>query len=198
MNFQDVKKSNECPHADIAAYIDGELAPREELELEMHLAGCKNCAEELNGQKKLLCALDYALEEEEFELPENFTKVVVANAESRVSGLRRPNERYNALFICSALFLLVFIGLGSEAKNVLSSSGRFVEQFLAVIGFVTHLVYDIAIGTAVIARSLCIQYVFNSAVSLSLITFVFGFSALVFFKFNTSLQKNLGFLRIKK
>ena len=180
MNFQDVKNSNECPRADIAAYIDGELAAREELELEIHLAACKNCAEELNGQKKLLCALDYALEKEHLELPENFTKIVVANAESRVSGLRRPKERYNALFICSALFLVVFISLGSEAKNVLFSSGKLFEQFLAVGGFITHLIYDFAVGTAVVIRSLCFQYVFNSTASLALIALLFGFSALMF------------------
>jgi hypothetical protein len=180
MNFQDTKNSDDCPRADIAAYIDGELAPGEELELEIHLASCKVCAEELNEQKKLLCALDYALEEKEFELPVNFTKVVVANAESRVSGLRRPKERFNALFVCLALFLVVFVGLGSEAKSVLFSSSRFVEQFLAVGGFITHLVYDIAIGTAVILRSLCFQFVFKSAISLALVAFVLGFSALVF------------------
>jgi predicted anti-sigma-YlaC factor YlaD len=180
MDFQDLKNSDECPRADIAAYIDGELAPGEELELEIHFASCKACAEELNEQKKLLCALDYALEENELKLPENFTKIVVANAESRVSGLRRPKERRNALFVCSALFLLVFIGLGSEAKNVLFSSSRFVEQFLAVGGFITHLVYDIAIGTAVVLRSLCFQFVFKSAISLALMALVLGFSALVF------------------
>ncbi|MGI8884551.1 MAG: anti-sigma factor family protein [Pyrinomonadaceae bacterium] len=180
MNFQDLKNSNECPRTDIAAYIDGELTPREELELEIHLAACKDCAEELNQQKKLLCALDFALEENEIELPENFTKVVVANAESRVSGLRRPNERFNALFICSALFLLVFVGFGSEAKNVLTSSTIVVEQFLAIGGFITHLMFDVAIGATVVLRSLCLRFVFNSAASLVLMTIVFGFSALIF------------------
>jgi hypothetical protein len=120
------------------------------------------------------------LEEEEIELPENFTKVVVANAESRVSGLRRPKERFNALFICSALSLLVIVGFGSEARNVLFSSSTVIEQFLAVVGFFSHLVFDIAIGAAVILRSLCFQFVFNSKASLVLMTIVFAFSALIF------------------
>lgn len=180
MNFQELKKLNECPRAEIAAYIDGELAPVEELELEIHFVACKDCAEELNQQKKLLCALDFALEEDEIELPENFTKVVVANAESRVSGLRRQNERFNALFICSALSLLVFAGFGSEAQSVLASSGVVVEQFLAVGAFIAHLAYDVAIGATVILRSICLRFVFNSAISLALTAAVFGFSALVF------------------
>lgn len=180
MDFQDFKNTNGCPRTDIAAYIDGELAPREELELEIHFAACKDCAEELNQQKKLLHALDFVLEENEIELPENFTKVVVANAESRVSGLRRPNERYNALFICSALSLLVFAGFGSEARNILSTSGVVVEQVLAVFGFIAHLAYDVAVGATVILRSLCFRFVFNSAGSLVLTTILFGFSALIF------------------
>lgn len=179
MNLQGAKISDECARADIAAYIDGELAPREELELEMHLAVCESCAEELNQQKKLLCALDYALEEEKFELPENFTKVVVANAESSVSGLRRRNERFNALFICSALFLLVFAALGNEAGNALFSSSKFIDKFFAVGAFIGHLVYDIAIGTIVILRSLLVQFVHGSA-AFALIALAFGFSVLAF------------------
>ncbi|HEX8288501.1 MAG TPA: zf-HC2 domain-containing protein [Pyrinomonadaceae bacterium] len=180
MNLQDAKTLNECPHADIAAYIDGELAPREELELEMHLAVCESCAEELNQQKKLLCALDYALEEEKFELPENFTKVVVANAESSVSGLRRRNERFNALFICSALFLLVFAALGNETGNALFSSSKFIDKFFAVGAFIGHLIYDVAIGTIVVLRSLIVHFVRSSASAFALAVVTFVVFALVF------------------
>ena len=168
------KIQTSCPREEIAAYIDGEINPREELELEMHFAVCKPCTEELNSQKKLLCALDsFCLNEREIELPENFTKVIVTTAESNVSGLRRPQERRNALFICSALFLLVLLGLGGETDAVLGTFGKFAEQFVAVIGFVAHLVYDIAFGITVILRSLSSQFVFDSAVS-------FGFVAVFF------------------
>ena len=163
-----------CPREEIAAYIDGEISPREELELEMHFAACKPCTEELNSQKKLLCALDsFCLNEKEIELPENFTKVIVTTAESRVSGLRRPQERRTALFICSALFLLVLLGLGGETDSVLGTFAKFADQFAAVAGFVAHLVYDIAFGITVILRSLSSQFVFNSAAS-------FGFVAVFF------------------
>lgn len=180
MNFQAVKTRNECRRDDIAAYVDGELTPGEELELEMHFAVCPDCADELNQQKKLLCALDFALEEKEFELPENFTKVVVANAESRVSGLRGSKEKFNALAICSALLLLILIALGGDAKNFFAASGKLFDQFFAVGAFVGHLFYDIAVGTIVILRSLVFQFVFNSAAALAIIAFLTGFSALVF------------------
>lgn len=150
----------------IAAYIDGELSPREELELEAHAAVCRSCRIELNEQKKLLCALDFALENErEIELPANFTKIVVANAESRVSGLRRPQERFNALFVCAALFLLGILILGSEIETVFGAFAKFAEQMLAVGGFVAHLVYSVALGVAVVLRSLSYQFAFDPIVA---------------------------------
>jgi hypothetical protein len=160
---------------EIAAFIDGELLPHKEFELELHLAVCGFCATELNEQKKLLCALDYALEnEKQIELPANFTKVVVTNAESKVDGLRRPQERSKALFVCAALFVLVILGLGGETKTVLNTFGKFAEQFLAVGGFVWNLIYDVSVGTAIVLRSLGSQFIFNSSAFFAiLIVFVF-------------------------
>ncbi len=171
MNLQSATTENICSYrSEIAANIDGELLPREEIELEMHLAVCGSCAAELNEQKKLLCALDYALEnEKEIELPANFTKIVVANAESKVSGLRRPQERSKSLFVCAALFLLVLLGLGGETGTVVNTFGKFAEQFLAVGGFVWNLIYDISVGTAVVLRSLSSQIIFNSTASLAIL-----------------------------
>ena len=171
-----------CLHrSDIAAYIDGELLPREELELEMHLAICKLCAGELNEQKTLLQALDFALENERgIELPANFTRVVVANAESKVSGLRHPQERFKALFVCAALFLLVLFGLGGETKTVFETFARFADQFLAVGGFVWNSIYDVAVGTAVILRSLSHQVIFHSSVSFAALTGFFVVLLIVF------------------
>ena len=181
MNFPTAKKNDECPRAEIVAYIDGELSPREELELEKHFAVCTSCVEELNEQKKLLQALDFGLEDEkEFELPADFTKIVVANAESNVSGLRQPNERFNALLICSALIFLVFLGLGRETNGIFQPIGKLFEQIWTIGGFVVHLMYDVAVGTVIILRSLSFRFVFNSIGSLTLIGFVFGFSVLLF------------------
>ena len=53
-----------CPRPEITAYLDGDLSPREEFDLDLHFAGCAACTDELNQQKKLLCALDFALEEQ--------------------------------------------------------------------------------------------------------------------------------------
>lgn len=168
MNLQTVTAEKVCPNNEITAYIDGELSPSEEFDLEMHFAVCPACKSKLNEQKQLLCVLDFALESEnEIELPVNFTKVVITNAESKVSGLRHPQERSKALFICAALFLLVLLGLGSETETVLNTFGKFGDQILAIGSFAFHLIYDIAIGTAIILRSISHQIVFNSELSMA-------------------------------
>lgn len=185
MNLEAAQSENFCPRWAIAAYVDGELTPREEIELEQHFAVCPDCAAELNGQKKLLHALDSALEED-FELPADFTKTVVTRAESSVQGLRCPKERSRALFICALLFLLAILGLGSETEAVLAVFVTFFEQIWAVGGFVAHLVYDIAFGITVILRSLGHQFVYSSA--LALITLL-GFLAMILFTLSRFVQR---------
>jgi anti-sigma factor RsiW len=160
-----------CPSIEVSAYIDGELAPHEELTLEIHLSECKICREELNQQKTFLFALNSTLErEKDLELPDNFTKIIVTNAESRVSGLRRSGERFNAVFICAALLLFVLFGLGSEAFGTFS---RFLDQSLAVLGFAGHMVYSIVLGAAVILKSISSQFVSNSTFTFVLLAGVF-------------------------
>jgi anti-sigma factor RsiW len=174
MDLSSALTTDICPCMEITAYIDGELSPQEELALEMHLAVCKICSVELNEQKKFLFALNSTLErEKDLELPENFTKIIVTRAESRVSGLRRPNERFNAIFICAALFLFVLFGLGSEAFG---SFSRFFDQSFAVLGFAGHMLYSFVIGTTVILKSLSSQFVSDSSFSLVLLACVFAIS----------------------
>jgi predicted anti-sigma-YlaC factor YlaD len=179
MNLQNAKSEQNCLRDNIAAYIDGELTPREEMDFEMHLTVCEACKKELNEQKKMLCVLDFALIEDEkgFELPEDFTKVVVANAESKVGGLRCPRERYRTMFVCSALFLLVLLGLRGETGQVFETFSKFIDQIWVVGGFFAHLVYNISIGTTVILRSICIKFILKYAILLiALVGFLFTFS----------------------
>jgi hypothetical protein len=178
MKQQTAQLNELCPLTEIAAYIDGELAPREELELELHFAACKTCADELNSQKKLLCALDsFRPAKDDIELPEDFTKVVVTTAESKVSGLRRPQERRTALYVCIGLFLLFVVG--GEAQALFGSLKIVGEQIVVGATFVFHFIYDVTVGVTILLRSLSNQLVFNSAVSLFVITVVFLISLLM-------------------
>lgn len=163
-----------CPRSDISAYIDGELSPSEELELEMHLAACAVCTHDLNDQKVFLSALNSTLlEEDEVDLPKNFTKIIVTNAESSVSGLRRPNERFNAVFICGALFLFVLFALGSEAGALFDSAGKVFDQVLTVAGAAGHILYSLVIGITLVLKSVSSQVVSSSEIAFAVLVFVF-------------------------
>jgi len=133
---------------DIGAYLDCELSGDREMMLEMHFDECSLCREELNIQKQLLRGLDLGLSEgADIQLPSDFAKVVIANAESTVAGLRRPRERFNALFICGALSLFVLLTFGVGAGTSL-----FFDQTAAVASFVAHFFYDLFVGVVVVLR----------------------------------------------
>lgn len=153
MMINETKKA--CLTDDIAAYVDGELTPDREIEMDIHFAACSACLNELNEQKRFLRQLEFSLHEEQHvELPANFTKLVVANAESTVSGLRRPGERYNALFICVGLSLFVLFASGAEAGRVLSGLTQLADQMTAVVSFFGHLVYSLFLGVVIVLRTL--------------------------------------------
>ena len=155
---------------EIAAYIDGELVRAREMELALHLASCNACTDELNLQKHLLHGLEFGLRDNaDLDLPEDFTKVVVANAESTVAGLRRPRERFNMIFICGglSLFILLSFGVGAVVSML--------DQFKAIGAFFGHLVYDFLLAIVVILRSGASQ-VHPETVMALLMAGVFGFA----------------------
>lgn len=180
-----------CPKPEISAYIDGELNSSEELDLESHIAICRECLSELNLQKQMLSALDFSFDEKsEIELPENFAKVVAIRAESGVCGLRSKDERSRALIFCLALFLIVIIGHGAGKADLLIGITKISEQVFAVVNFLVHLIFDLTIGIMVILRSLSGQFVFNSVISIVIGAGLFTLSAAalsrLIFRFNRS------------
>lgn len=171
----------DCPRAGIAAYLDGELSASDELALELHFAGCPTCTNELNTQKNLLNALDFALEPgDEIELPADFTKVVVANAESGVRGFRCPRERGRALMVIASLLLIVGVGLGAETSRTFATIGQITDQIVAVASFFGRFLHDAAIAVAMLLRSFSDRFVLNSAASSLLLALFFGASLLIF------------------
>ncbi len=153
-----------CPSPEISAYLDGELSPEAELTLEGHLAHCRICTDDLNLQKGFLNALDLSLEEDDqIDLPANFAKSVVANVESRVTGLRKRNERRNAAFIVLALLVFSIFALGGNAERAIATSVSVAEKLFAVVAAVGHFVYDVALGCAIVLRSLVSSLLLGSA-----------------------------------
>ena len=160
-----------CPSEEIAAYIDGELSPKRELELDAHFSECSACTDELNQQKQFLCQLDLSLKHgNELDLPADFAKTIIANAESTVSGLRRPRERFNALFICAGLFLFVLFASGADAGRMLRGIPVLFEQVMAVWSFFGHLIYSVFIGVSIILRAFAAQVRYDLAIAVVLTT----------------------------
>jgi anti-sigma factor RsiW len=158
-----------CPSDEIAAYIDGELSPKRELELDAHFIDCSACVNELNQQKHFLCQLDSTLKhEKDPDLPADFAKIIVANAESTVGGLRRPRERFNAMFICAGLFLFVLFASGADAARMLRGIPILFEQVMAVGSFFGHLIYSVFIGVSIILRAFAAQVRYDLAVTVVL------------------------------
>jgi anti-sigma factor RsiW len=120
--------------SEIAAYLDGELAAEAEISFERHVVGCEICSERLNEQKRLLCALDFAFEDEKaFELPKDFVKTVRVRAESDVSGLNSKEERRSALVITALLFAAgVLFGVVSKKLGVFEAAFAQIKVLLGV------------------------------------------------------------------
>ena len=164
MQIIEQTKETGCPLPELSAYIDGELSPNDELELERHLSGCRVCSDDLNLQKSFLNALDFSLDHEtKIELPKDFTKSVVTNAESRVSGLRCQHEWRNAAFVCIALVVFSLLALGSSSERTFGTTMAVLVKVFAVIESVGHLFYDIALGVTIVLRSLGSTFLFGSA-----------------------------------
>ncbi|MEO8648225.1 MAG: zf-HC2 domain-containing protein [Acidobacteriota bacterium] len=177
----DPLNTNLCPTGEISPYLDGELSPAVELELELHLAACAKCRSELNTQKTMLIALRSSLDSEPaIELPDNFTRSVVTNAESRVNGLRRPSERLIAIFIGMALFLFALFALGPNASTVFAAMTSAGEAIYAVGSTAVHFVYGVALGLSVIVRSMFSGIIFSSAGSTLSFAVLFLTAAILF------------------
>lgn len=147
-----------CPVDEIASYIDGDLDLERESFMDAHFAECMACTEELNLQKQFLCSLESSLKKDsEVALPADFTRQIVANAESTVSGLRRPRERFNAVFICAGLMLFILFALGTDATRLLSGVGAAFEASAAIANFFGHFVYDLFIGLTIVLRTFAVQ-----------------------------------------
>jgi len=173
LNASEKKLEFDCPSVEIAAYLDGELSLQAEAELESHLSKCSICSRDLNDQKHFINALNGSLNDLP-ALPFDFTKRIVTNAESGVSGLREKRERMNAIFVCVGLFFFVLFTLGASAPGTIAASFDFVGRLGAVVGFAGHLIYDVAIGGVVIMRSLAGQPTFGPVALLIIMPTIVG------------------------
>lgn len=154
-----------CPAEEISAYIDGELTADVEVALETHLGVCEICRRELNHQKGFLLALSDTLEREiPIELPENFTRSVVVNAESKVSGLRDRKQRSSAFIVGAVLLLLAAVAVGS-LTGVFSPLSIALDKLLAIGRAILQVAADLLYAIAAMFRSILQTQTFSTALT---------------------------------
>ena len=191
MKLEDSTIKRNCPSEEIFLYLEGELSATEESALESHLADCELCSTEFNSQKKLAQALNLAFEKEnEVELPKDFTKIVITNAESNVRGLRSVGERSTAIFICCALFLVLAFGFWSETENLFANTNGWSKQIFALFSSIGHFIYDISIGFVVVLRSLSQQITVTPIYSIIVVLGFTVFSFLAFSRLKLKLSRS--------
>ena len=147
------------------AYLDGELDTASLARLEGHLETCARCAAELQEQKRLLQALDFALTDEPaIEMPKNFVELVAARAQSDLSGVREKGERRRAFGFCALLAAISFMLLGGTAlrESVLAPLRGVWTAFASLFGFLGHALYDAGAGVAILSRGFGGRLLFES------------------------------------
>jgi predicted anti-sigma-YlaC factor YlaD len=152
--------------ADIATYLDGELDAPSQLLFDEHIQQCESCAEELREQRRLLCALDFALGSNDpfVDLPGDFAQIVATNAESDMSGVRKRVEHRRALRFCIGLALGAFILLGGATVIAVVSVPikAFARSSVSILGFVSNALYDAGVGASIIIRPLGRRLIFDA------------------------------------
>lgn len=155
-----------CNNENITAYLDEEMTADDIVCFENHISICKSCADELQTQKRIFNELDFAFDSQKelLPLPLNFTKVIKANAESDMNGLRQHEEKSRALRLCFVLALLSFVLLGWArfSDSVFVPIKKLVGVAGSLLETVWNLVYDIGLGTVVIVRTVSRHFLFES------------------------------------
>lgn len=175
---------NKCQLEDVAAYLDGELNDAGAVRFEDHLKSCVDCATELRAQRQLLCTLDVAFNgARSFQLPQDFTRIVTARAESDLSGMRNKHERHRALKLCAGLALVSFALLGAATRTIVFEP---VRKFFRASGSLLQLAWqaasEAAVSAAVLVRVIgrVVLPAQNGLAWLILVAFLVSISALPF------------------
>lgn len=163
--------NSNCPADQISAYIDGELSADREMALERHIAACGTCRSELNEQKSFLLGISDTLDRElDFDLPADFTKRIVVNAESNVSGLRDREERGYALAAAAVLFVLIVVVLGGNAGSAFTPVRAVFDKAYAVAGVGGQIVFDLVYAVSAILRTVFSTQTFTSLLAYTVLS----------------------------
>jgi len=145
------------PCLDVAAYLDGELDDDAGTRFEQHTKTCTPCATALREQRRLLCVLDAAFGDahKQIQLPDNFTQIVKARAQSDMSSVRHRSERKRAVLVSVGLAALSFALLGWQAWDELFAPLRAVAGVAeTMLDMAATAIAEAAAGVAITLRVL--------------------------------------------
>jgi hypothetical protein len=105
-------------------------------------------------QRRLLGTLHNALvQNSEISLPINFARVVAANAQSDMRGVRARREHRRALKVCAVLAFASLALLGVAARGYVIGFARAIGRPVSLgLDLVWTTVYDLVTGLIVISR----------------------------------------------
>jgi predicted anti-sigma-YlaC factor YlaD len=141
-----------CSKSALLEFLDGELAADKEQEIAAHIQTCTACQNEIKRHQKLLIQLDNSFDELP-KIPDDFSKIVSANARSQVSGVRKPRERRLAMLICVGLLVTILLAIMAGSLNALSGSTLIFEKAASVTSFVFGLLSDLILSLGIVGRA---------------------------------------------
>ena len=160
MQIQNENSGGECSR--LQEYLDDELSFDEDRTFETHLETCSECRFKVSLHSQLTGGFE-TFPEERIELPEDFSKVVAANAESQVNGLRKRGERKVTFAILAGLAVLLFVVLGVNFAAASRVAIFILEQFLSVVLVIGSFIADFFLGIFVIAKVAATQFDISAA-----------------------------------
>ena len=160
----------------LQSYLDGEMPISERLAFEAHAADCRSCRIEIELHREI------SEMPAEVELPKDFSRVIAANAESQVSGLRKRNERKITLAIIAGLVLLAFAVVGGSGRT--STVVFFViERIGALASVIGSFFYNLLFGVVVVVKVAAAQFEFPPMALAGV--FVIGLAGLISYLYFT-------------
>jgi predicted anti-sigma-YlaC factor YlaD len=158
------KSKDVCAVNLILAYIDGELEDDARVLFEQHVEVCGDCRAELTAHRLFICELDAAMTQSlDVAMPDDFSRIVAARAESDMSGVRSFAEHRKALSICAILAFVAFALLGTASRTSIVTVGRILAgKVFGAAGFLWTTFYDAAASVTVISRVVSRKVFFES------------------------------------
>src|SRR4029453_121075 len=140
-----------CSKSALLEFLDAELTADREQEITTHIQTCPACQSEIRQHQALLIELDNSFDELP-KIPNDFSKIVTANARSQIAGVRMPNQQRLALVICLGLLTAVLLAIAAGPLNALSGPTLIFEKAISVTYFLLGLLLDLILGLGIVGR----------------------------------------------